>query len=200
MNLLTALGLVLALVIGLLAVPLELQFRLSAGKGLEQKLGLVWAFGLARMSLLPGRRQKQNASQDAPRKKQRRSRHRGPRTSRALQVLGDKPLRRRLLRYLADLWRVTRKRDLRLQARIGFDDPADTGQLWAFAGPAAAALANIRDASIYVEPDFGESVFELDTSGRISAVPLRLIGLSVMLLLSPRVLRYLLPTRRKTRV
>ena len=192
MTALTALALAFAILIGLLAVPLELQFRLSSGEGLEQRVRLVWAFGLARFSLPSGRtKPDKDAPGKARAKTRRRSRSRS-RTRRALDVLRNELLRRRVLRYLADVWSAIKKRDMHVHARIGLGDPADTGQLWAVAGPVAAALSNIRDATVNIQPDFDDDVLELDTSGTITAMPLQLIGLTLLLLMSPTLLRHLL--------
>ncbi len=116
MTALMALALAFAILIGLLAVPLELQFRLSSGKGFEQRVRLVWAFGLARLSLPSGRtKPDKDAPEKARAKSRRRSRSRS-RTRRAIDVLSNELLRataqstaaaRRLLERSADHWRLS---------------------------------------------------------------------------------------------
>ena len=94
-----------------------------------------------------------------------------------------------MIRFIHELWHAIQKRDVSLRIRIGLDDPADTGQLWAILGPVAGMLANVRQASIEIEPEFSVSTFELDSSGTIRIIPLQLLYLILALLLSPAVWR-----------
>ena len=98
-----------------------------------------------------------------------------------------KPFRQRVFRFIRAVWRAIHKQDLRLRMRIGLGDPADTGQLWALVGPLSGLLANNREASIEIEPEFFDAIFELDSSGSIRIIPLQLLYLAVGLLLSPSV-------------
>jgi len=90
-----------------------------------------------------------------------------------------------MLRFVREVWRAFRKRDLQLHIRVGLGDPADTGQLWAMFGPLSGLLSTLEDASVELEPDFVDAVFELDSRGKVSVIPLRLIYLVLGLLLSP---------------
>ena len=90
-----------------------------------------------------------------------------------------------MLRFLRDIWQSIRKQNLTLRVRIGLDDPADTGRLWAVVGPIAGMLTMVKDASIEIAPEFTDAVFELDSSGKIRVVPLQMIYLAFGLLLSP---------------
>ena len=190
MTVLLAVALIL---VGLLAIPLELNFRFATGTERRRDLQLVWAFGLARISLRKRRSARAQSAQKDAAGESAHNRRRSSRTARrVVRVFTDEVLRRRMLRYLRAIWRAIEKRELRLRARIGLGDPADTGQLWAVAGPVAAALSNIRDASVSIQPDFDDDILELDTSGRVAAMPLQLIGLTLLLLMSPTLLRHLL--------
>ena len=85
------------------------------------------------------------------------------------------------------MWRSINREDLRLRARVGLGDPADTGQLWAIVGPISGMLA-VSD-EVVIEPDFVDAVFEFDGSGRLSLVPLHVIATLIGLLFSPAVWR-----------
>ena len=102
-------------------------------------------------------------------------------------VVRQKPFRRRIIRFISDLWHAVHKKNVSLRVRVGLGDPADTGQLWAIVGPVAGILANIQEASIKIEPEFFDTTFELDSSGSIRLIPLQMIYLTVALLLSPPV-------------
>ena len=186
-------ALVAAVLIGMLAIPFELQFRFALGKQAHRRMQLIWAFGLARVSLPPDRpRRADRAGKPAPDKPAGDRKGSSGTTARVLRIYSDAKLRRRMMRYFGAVWRAIDKRDLLLRARIGLGDPADTGRLWAIAGPVAAALSSIRDASVSIRPDFDDEVVEMDTSGRITVIPLQLIGLTLPLLMSPRLVRCLL--------
>jgi hypothetical protein len=97
--------------------------------------------------------------------------------------------RRRLLRFVRDLWRAIHKKNVQLMIRIGLGDPADTGQLWAACGPLSGVLARVRDVRITIMPDFLDSTFEVDSSGTIRVIPLQFATLALGLLLSPSIWR-----------
>ena len=108
-----------------------------------------------------------------------------PKKYNPLATLRQKSFRQRILRFGRDIWRALRKRNLYLRIRVGLGDPAETGQLWALFGPLSGLLVNIEDASIALEPEFIDAVFELDSSGKISVIPLQLLYLVLGLLCSP---------------
>jgi hypothetical protein len=76
-----------------------------------------------------------------------------------------------------------------VRARIGFDDPADTGRLWGALGPLRVLLAS-RD--VRLEPAFDEPCLRFRAAGRVRLIPVQLLFLTVTFLLSPPVVRALL--------
>jgi hypothetical protein len=169
----------------LLAIPLTLTYQLSWQQQLEGKAMLQWLFGLVRVQLAPPRDERpapeEKQIEDSTKHKSKTAR----KTFKPLAALRQKAFRKRILRFICDLWHAIRTRDLYLRIRVGLGDPADTGQLWALFGPLSGLLANIEDASIELEPEFIDAVFELDSSGRISVIPLQLLYLVLGLLCSP---------------
>ena len=171
--------------IALLAVPVTFSYRLNWQRKFEGEVNLCWLFGLVRVRLAPPRRRrlaaakKQIEEADEAEAKPKRKK------LRPLAALRQEAFRRRLLRFVRDLWRAVRKRDLALRIRVGLGDPADTGQLWALLGPLSGLLANLENASVEIEAEFIDAVFEVDSHGNISVVPLQLIYLVLGLLCSP---------------
>lgn len=187
---LTALGLLLLFIVALLAVPVKVSFQLSWQQAFQGSLRLRWLFGLVRIPIrLPF------AGAAKPDKRARRKESPRRKKDNAKKLFQQKSLRRRLLRFLRDFWRAIGKRNLKLHVRIGLDDPADTGQLWALLGPVAALAANSREASIRLEPDFFNNTFEMQSSGEIRIVPLYLAYLTLGLILSAPVLRAIKQSR-----
>ncbi len=175
----TALMVLLA-VLGLLSVPLSLNYRLHWLRTLNGECRLRWLFGLVNVNIPISTERKQVAVQRA---RARQPKKRG--SFKPVNALRQAEFRRRLARFAKALWRAIDRERLRLHARIGLGDPADTGQLWAVLGPLSAWLSNLRAVSVSIEPDFIESVLEVNSSGRIRLVPLQLLYLLLGLLLSP---------------
>ena len=199
MALLAGIVAVLAVLLGLLAIPLTLTFRLSWPQPVRREVTVEWAFGLVRVRPEPDAGDTPS-HEDVPSGKGRRGRARSStRSTDILAALRDAPFRRRLVRFAGDVWSSIGKRDVFLRLRLGLGDPADTGQLWAVLGPLAGLLATVRDASIRIQPDFVDDVVDIDTGGQVRIVPLRLIALAVMLAVSPDFRRGLRRMRRSIR-
>ena len=186
------LALLLALVVALLAVPLTVAFQLHR---IEETRGVVrfrWLFGLVRFQLRiprPGRAGPRDAA--AWRKKERTPRRRKQKTCAGglLSLARRAAFRRRIYRFVRDILRATHARDLVLHLRIGLGDPADTGRLWAVIGPLAGMARSLRAATVRVEPEFMDPVFEVESHGRFRLVPIQFIAIAAAFMLSPIMLR-----------
>jgi hypothetical protein len=95
---------------------------------------------------------------------------------------------RRGSRFAARLWRALHVGELTGRARIGLDDPADTGELWAVLAPACSLLAR-RHPDFRVTPSFQGECLEVDACFRLTVVPLELIAITLAFALSPTTLR-----------
>lgn len=100
---------------------------------------------------------------------------------------------RAALRLLLDLARrlvaATRIEVLRLHARVGLDDPADTGVLCGSLAPLSAWLSARARGAFSFEPEFTRSCLEVDASGRVVIVPARFVLAVAGFLLVPRTWR-----------
>jgi hypothetical protein len=183
---LTSVAGVLALIALLLAVPIDVAFRVKGIEAFEGQVSIRWLFGLVRLQLrLPGRARKKPRT--APTKGSsatRRNRKAGGGRRNVLAVLRQAEFRRRALRFAADLLRAAHLRELGLWLRLGLGDPADTGRLWALLGPLNAAVQNLRGAEVRIEPEFIDPVLEFDARGRSLLVPLQIVALAVAFALS----------------
>ncbi len=174
-----ALLVILLLLVALLAVPLTLRFHIRWERAFSARVRMQWGFGLVQFTLA-------RPISETPFR--RTSRHRGkPAASKFSfgKALRKKSFRQRLQRFIGELWRTFKKRDMMLQLRVGLGDPAATGQLWALLGPLGGMLENMRDADITIEPEFIDQAFELESSGNVQVIPLQLLGVILALLLSP---------------
>ncbi len=183
----------LLLVLLLLAVPLHLGFRVHREHALEGYLRVRWGFGLLRFEQPISDSGDDVTEAPVPRKPQH-SRQRDD-TGQFLRALRSAPFRQRLLRLLGDLWRAIDKRGLRLYLRIGLDDPADTGQLWALLGPLSGLLYAQHEAELCIEPEFLQACLEFDAEGELRLIPLQLIAILVTAWFSPSLRHGLRPSR-----
>jgi hypothetical protein len=186
----------LSLIVILLAVPVTLTYQLSWRQAISADLRLTWAFGLVRADVSPDQaKSKSDKPEDARRKPGRRDRARGKKKPDFVAAIRQPSFRRRILRFVADVWRSIHKKNVRLLLRIGLGDPADTGQLWGAFGPLSGMLTRIRDVRITVVPDFLDSTFEADSSGTIRVIPLQFAFLALGLLFSPSIWRGVISMR-----
>ena len=179
----------LLVVVALTAIPVELRFRVAWRGLLRNDTELIWAFGLVRIRLPSHDDTPQLPRTEAPAHSAHRSARATRNGTRLSVIMRERPFRRRLLRFVRDLWGALRKNNVRIRSRIGLGSPADTGQLWSMLGPVSAMLRNIESASIRVEPEFLKSTLEVDSCGSVRLVPLQLVYLTTALLLSPVVWR-----------
>jgi len=186
----------LLLLLALSAIPLTLSFQISWHQALQGQLRLLWLFGLVRFPIQLPPHSSTSSDSNIPSPKNRPPQPTGRKEPRALSLLHDKPLRRRIMRFIRDFWRAIGKKELNLRLRLGLGDPADTGQLWAFVGPIAGVLASTRSASVEIEPDFFATTLELDGSGEVQVIPLQMLYLALGLLLSTPMRRALKQMRR----
>jgi len=106
-----------------------------------------------------------------------------------MAAIREPSFRRRVYRFVSDVWQSVHKQNVRLLVRLGLGDPADTGRLWAVLGPLSGVLARLRDIRIAIEPDFLDATLEVDSSGTIRMIPLRIAIIVLGLFFSPPVWR-----------
>jgi len=183
---LTGVAIFLLVFIALLAIPVSLNYQVSWRRVFQGYCKLQWLFGLVRIQL-PLYRAKTASSQTEKIARKHREERSSGRKSNPIAVIRYKSFRQRIIKFIRDFWSAIHKDNLVLRVRIGLGDPADTGQLWALLGPVSGMLATIQEASIEIEPEFIDAIFELESSGNIRIIPLQMIYLAIGLLLSPSI-------------
>ena len=175
----------LSLIVILLAIPVTLTYRLNWKQTLSANIRLNWAFGLVDADVSPDNAKAKADKPGPARKKTGRPGKPQARKANFMAAIRQASFRRRIIRFVSDVWRAIHKKNLRLLVRMGLGDPADTGQLWAVFGPLSAIFATLRDIRIAIEPDFLDATFEVDSSGTIRLIPLQFAILALGLLFSP---------------
>ena len=181
---------ILALLLGLIAllsVPVDLAFRVRRQTSFRGDLTVRWMFGLVEFPL---KRRKPRGKPAKPKGKKRKKRGRAARLlPRLLGALQSARFRRRLLRFCRDIIAALRLRDFGLRLRLGFDDPADTGVVWAFLAPLVALFEAREAASVDIGADFERETLEFDAGGEVRLIPAHLASIALLFALSPVTLR-----------
>ena len=189
------------LIILVLFVPLDMSFHLEAYGKQKFSMRLLWLFGLVSEELGKEKRkpeEKERVTEGKPKRTKRRIKART-----IIQIIKTKGLLRRLGSLLRDIINRLRIKELRADLKVGLDDPADTGLLFAAIGSATSLINSYWHHQIKVEPSFeDEVVFEGNLCGTIRLQPIQLVPPFIRFIFSLstiRVLKVLFLTKWKSK-
>ena len=194
-----ALASLVVLIILILCVPIDMSFHMEVYGRPKFKMRLVWLFGLVHKEL--GRKKREpDENEEVTKGRPKRTKWR-IKARTILQIIKTKGLLRRLGGLLRDTISRLRIKEFRANFRVGLDDPADTGLLFAVIGPATFFLSSYLHHQIRVEPSFeDEAVLEGYLYGTVRLRPIRLIPPFIRFIFSlstVRVLKVLVLTKWK---
>lgn len=135
-------------------------------------------FGLVGMDI-PRRKKEKPKKKKKKKKKKRRN------VKPFLALLRTKGFVRHTVKFVWDIIRLVRIRELKLDVRVGMSDPADTGMLLATIGPPVVFTNIISPVAIRIHPDFQRETLGGRFSGKIRIVPILLLLRSIRFVLSP---------------
>ena len=163
-----------AIIIFVLCIPLNAVLDIDIYGRPKFRLRLVWFFGLVSRGITKGRKKPKEEKRIAEGKRKPKKRKIKART--IFKILRTRGLLGQLKRLLRDILKCLKIRDLRADFRVGLDDPADTGLLFALIGPAIFPLGSSRVHEIRVQPSFeDEAVFEGYLRGAVRLIPIQLV-------------------------
>jgi len=173
-----------ALVVLSLSVPVNMIFSADAAGSTRFRLKYSWCFGLVTGNI--SRKEKRGRVE----KKVRTEKKTGGGNIRLfLRIISVRGLAACVFRFLKDVTRCFSIIDLRADFRIGLADPAETGLLFAFLGPATVFANDLTPCYIRVEPRFLEDILEGSARGSVRVRPIRLTIPLVRLIFSPGAFR-----------
>ena len=159
-----------------LCVPLDLAFHVDVYGRPKFSLRLVWLFGLISPELGKGKKKPEEKKRVVEGKRKPPDRRRRAKAVKVIfEILRIKGLLRQLIKLLRDVIGSFRIRELGANFRVGFDNPADTGLIFAVIGPATHFLGSSRFHGVRIEPSFDEAVCEGYLQGAVGLQPVRLI-------------------------
>ena len=160
-------------IILILCVPLDVELNIDTSERSRFRLRLVWLFGLISKELSRGRKkpeEKKKITKEKPKKKRRI----GFRT--VLKILRTKGLLRQVKDLVKDILSQLKIRELAVNLKLGLDDPADTGFLFALIGATTPFLSLPSQYQIRVQPFFyDEAVFDGYLHGVLRLWPIKLV-------------------------
>ena len=160
------------LLIFILCVPLDMVLHADVYSKPKVRLRFSWLFGLVSKEIT-GKKEKPVEKRRAAKGKKKR---RWADTGVIFKILRTKGVLRRLKELLKDVFPCFKFRDLIADFKIGLGDPADTGLLFAFLGPATVFLDSSHLNQIRVEPSFGDdAVLQGYSQGTVRLHPIRLV-------------------------
>ena len=168
-----ALASLAVLIVLVLCVPLDVVLHLDVYGRPKFTMRLAWLFGLVSKEVRKGKKkleEKKRVVEGKP-KPERRAK-----ASTIFRILRTKGLLGQLRNLLRDVFSRLKIRDLGVNLRVGLDNPADTGLLFALIGPATAFLGSSFLHQIRVEPSFDdEAVLEGYLYGTVRLQPIQLV-------------------------
>jgi len=163
-----------AIIIFVLCIPLNAVLDIDIYGRPKFRLRLVWFFGLVSRGITKRRKQPKEEKRIAEGKRKPKKRKIKART--IFKILRTRGLLGQLKRLLRDILKCLKIRDLKADFRVGLDDPADTGLLFALIGPTIFFLGSSRVHEIRVQPSFeDEAVFEGYLRGAVRLIPIQLV-------------------------
>jgi hypothetical protein len=167
-----------AFIVLVLCIPLDAVFYLDAYGKPKFRVRLEWLFGLVSKEIRAKKRKAEVKGAETIGKPRRRKRWSS--VGGTFAILRTEGLLKQLKILVKGILSCFVIRDLTIDFRVGLDDPADTGLLFAAINPATIFLGQSFPLRINLEPSFvGEAIIEGHCHG---AVRLRPICLSVPLL------------------
>ena len=174
----TLAGLV-GLIILILCVPLDAALSMDASGRPKFRLRLVWLFGLISKEV--------SREKKKPEEKLKKKREIGFRS--ILKILQARGLPGQLKDLVKDILSQSKIKDLVANFKIGLDNPADTGLLFALIGATTPFLRLPSQYQITVQPSFDKAVFEGFSYGHVRLRPIRLVGPFIRFVFSLATLR-----------
>ena len=180
-------SLAVVLLILFLLVPVDMALHVDVHGRPKFQLRFSWLFGLIRKEVSGGKKQfaEKGKAVEGKRKAMKKAQGIGS----VFKILRSKDLVKKIKNLLKDIFSSIKVRDLVVNLRIGLDNPADTGLLFAFIGPAVLFLSPSFPHQIRVQPSFEEAVFEGYSYGKVKLQPIQLVVPFLKFILSLAVIR-----------
>lgn len=170
-----------------LCVPLDAALIMDSSGKPKFRVRLEWFFGLISKELI---REKEKPEEKKVVSRETRRKKRGIGFRTILRILRTKGLPGQFKDLVRGVLGQLKIRELAVNLKLGLDDPADTGLLFALIGSTTSFLSLPSQYQIRVQPSFDdEVVFEGYFHGVLRVWPVKLVRPLLRFVFSPAVLR-----------
>jgi len=138
-----------------LCIPLDLHLSLKISDKTRFSLKLVWLFGLVKKQITERKKKRFKRKKKEPAQERPHGRIK-PDVVTIFKVLRVKGLFHQVKRLLKDIFRLPRLKIIEADFKVGLDDPADTGLLFSYLGPAAVLAGSSVPGSVNLQPSFAD--------------------------------------------
>jgi len=185
-----------ACIVFVLSVPLEIRLELDTTAERRMKTRVYWLFGLMQRDLSETGRK--------PGKKERtKKKRKGPGILTIWEILSTRGLFAAIKKLVKRIFRRLHIIEFKLKMRIGFDDPADGGLVFATIGAVRPFMPQRERFEFFIQPELSDKSF-VEGNGRctLHVHPVALIPPILMFIFSIPVLkagRTLWKSRKRSR-
>lgn len=137
----------LVLLLFTLCIPVDITILFNTDKKPKFSAKLKWLFGLFTSKL----RSKDKLNDRAP-----RSRNKSPEINDIVNILRTRGLFKQLFYLIRRIFKRIQVRELVADTKIGMENPADLGLLFAFLAPFNILVRSFSPHSIVIQPDFSD--------------------------------------------
>ena len=161
-------------VVLLLCIPVETTAALDTESGKKFSLIMSWFFGIVKKDI-GNRRQKRIRERTKSKRKKRLPSM--PDINFASQIANAGGILKRLKALITGIIRQLKITEITGDLVVGLEDPAQTGMLFAFIGPANALLNLHPRYNVSIRPFFDdENILKGTLYGNVKVQPIRLVG------------------------
>lgn len=154
----------------LLCIPLDLVFRTSIYGKLKSSIRLVWLFGLVSKELRRVRKES-DEKKAVEHKQKHQDWTRGIKVT--SETLRTKGFLEQLISFLKRIFRRIKVKEFTADFKVGLENPADIGLLFAFLAPLNLLLRYFSPHHIRLEPSFtSEAIIEGYLNGAVRVRPI----------------------------
>lgn len=171
----------------ILCVPLYTALRINVYGRPEFRIRFIWLFGLVTKEI-GGRKKKPEEKERAADRRRKRAK-RGTEAGIIFKILRTKGLVRQLKRLAKGIFPHLKVTDLRVDFRVGVDNPADTALMFGPISVASLLRGDCPPYEISVRPSFTEAVFEGYLCGAARLRPIQTLAPLIRFALSPATIR-----------
>ena len=189
---------ILVFLIILLAVPIDLVFNIGKRDNVASSVRVGWLFGLIGKDISNRRKQAKAKVKVKVKKKKKKKKKRSVKP--LFAVVRTRGFLKHFIRFIKDILRRIKIREVCIEIKLGLADPADTGFLYAIIAPLLLFADSLIPIHVNIQPDFEQENLQGYAAGAVRVYPIQFIKPLLLFIFSfttLRVIKAIITARRK---